>query len=294
MTLLDTLVNKLAHQGQSGSQQGGGGYSGGGYGEQQYGGQQYPPQQGSPYGGQPQYGSQGPPQVPPPWIAEWDGPANRWIFINRETGQRTFEHPYSQQGGSGYGGYNNQGGGYGGGPQQGGYYNSSQQPYERAQFAGGGYYEAPAQPPSQKESHTGRNVALGAVAGVAGGALLMHEGEELKQDFEGDKYRLESEMNQGIMNTEQNVENFPENAARWTGEKVQDVEDIPQDIENKWDNAVQDVEDVPEDVAGWAGDKVGDVERFGDDVDNYGDRLDNAYDQGRDEERYDDDNGGDW
>lgn len=57
-------------------------------------------------------------------------------------------------------------------------------------------------------------------------------------------------------------------------------------VENKWDNAVDDVEDAPENVAGWVGEKVGDVERFGDDVGDYGDRLDNAYDQGRDEERY--------
>ena len=53
-------------------------------------------------------------------------------------------------------------------------------------------------------------------------------------------------------------------------------------IDRKWDNAVQDVEDVPEDVAGWTGRKVGDVERFDDNVDN-------AYDQGRDDRRYDDD-----
>jgi len=42
------------------------------------------------------------------------------------------------------------------------------------------------------------------------------------------------------------------------------------------------VQDVPEDVAGWAGRKVGDVERFDDNIDN-------AYDAGRDEQRYEDD-----
>jgi hypothetical protein len=86
------------------------------------------------------------------------------------------------------------------------------------------------------------------------------------------------------------VENFPDNAARWTGDKIQRVEDIPQDIDRRWDNAKQDVEDIPDDVAGWAGRKVGDVERFGDDVDRYGDRIDNDYDQGRNDARYDDDN----
>ena len=52
--------------------------------------------------------------------------------------------------------------------------------------------------------------------------------------------------------------------------------------------AVNDVEDAPEDVAGWAGRKVGDVERYGDVVADYGDRLDDAYDDGRQEGRDDD------
>lgn len=104
--------------------------------------------------------------------------------------------------------------------------------------------------------------------------------------FDNAKYDLEQDARDGV----QDVEDFPDNAARWTGEKVQDVEDIPQDVDRKWDNAVQDVEDVPEDVSGWAGRKVGDAERYGDDVERYGDNIDNSYDQGRDDARYDDDN----
>jgi hypothetical protein len=108
---------------------------------------------------------------------------------------------------------------------------------------------------------------------------------------------------------EQNVEDFPEDAARWTGEKVcallsclqtdadnhgyqvGEVERIPENIEqgwdrtedrieNKWDNAVDDVEDFPENAAGWAGRKVGEVEQFGDNIDY-------AYDEGRAEGRDD-------
>lgn len=122
-----------------------------------------------------------------------------------------------------------------------------------------------------------------------------------ENDFEADKSRLESNLSQDVTS----VENLPEDAAYWTGEKVgeveaipgrienkfddavQDVEDIPDDVERKWDDGVQDVEDAPEDVAGWVGEKVGDVERFDD-------RVDGAYDAGRDEERYDDDDGGNW
>jgi hypothetical protein len=44
---------------------------------------------------------------------------------------------------------------------------------------------------------------------------------------------------------------------------VQDVEDIPQDIENRWDNAENDVAD-------------------------FGGRMNQSYDDGRDEQRYDD------
>ena len=65
------------------------------------------------------------------------------------------------------------------------------------------------------------------------------------------------------------------------------MEDIPEDVERKWDNGVQDVEDIPEDIAGWAGRQEGRVERFDDNVDN-------AFDQGRDEERYDDDRRDDY
>ena len=79
---------------------------------------------------------------------------------------------------------------------------------------------------------------------------------------------------------------------QWTGQKVGEVESIPQNIEGDFDrfgnrieggfdNAVNDVEYAPEEVSNWAGRKVGDVERFDDNVDN-------AYDEGKYEGRYDD------
>lgn len=98
-----------------------------------------------------------------------------------------------------------------------------------------------------------------------------------EEHWDDDKYRLENDARDGV----QDVEDLPDDAARWTGRKVQEVEDIPEDVESRWDNGVQDVEDIPEDVAGWTGRKVGDVERFDDNVDN-------SYDQGRDDARYDD------
>jgi hypothetical protein len=186
MGLLGNLIGELT--GGSNDQQGN--HGGGGYNQQpqgNYGG----PQQG--YGGQQQgynnSGPQGAPQVPPPWRAVWDDRDGRWLFINEQNGERTFEHP-GHSGGYGGGSYNQ-------GPPQ-------------AQYGG---YEQQQQP---KKNHNLAYGAMGAAAGLAGGALLMHEGEEVKQDWEGDKYRAE----EGFDRFENRVEDAPEDAARWTGRKV--------------------------------------------------------------------------
>lgn len=137
------------------------------------------------------------------------------------------------------------------------------------------------------------------------------------EDWDEDKARLEQKVDHGV----ENVEELPENAARWTGEAVGTVEDIPQDVEQSWDrtedrveqgwdnaenrveqgwdnaennveqgwdSTVEAVEDAPENAAEWVGEGVGKVERFGDDVEDYGDSLEQSYDEGRDEARYDD------
>ena len=144
------------------------GYGQGQYGQGGYGGQQggYGGQQGG-YGGQ-QGGYGGAPQVPPPWIAEWDSRENRWGFINRETGERTHQHPQERFREGGYGG-GNYGGGYGGGGGGGGGY---------GQEYGGQDPRGYGQPPEKKDHHN-RNMALGVAGGVLGGALLMHEGEKV-------------------------------------------------------------------------------------------------------------------
>lgn len=107
----------------------------------------------------------------------------------------------------------------------------------------------------------------------------------------------------------QDVEDFPEDAARWTGEAVGEIESVPDrvedgfdraednveygvdraedKVEDGWDNTVEAVEDAPENLAEWVGEGVGNVEQFGDEVENFGEGLEGSYDQGRDEERYD-------
>ncbi|KAF4301289.1 ww domain protein [Botryosphaeria dothidea] len=261
----------------------------------------------SSYQQQPSYGSAPPqpPPVQPPWVARWDNEAGRWIFINEQTGARTFEHPGNSYQEAGYyqGGPPPQqgyGGGYGGGGYGGG---------ERVEYV-----------EEEKKSSGGNGLmygAIGAAADLAGGALLMHEGEKVAEDWDEDKARLEQKVDHGV----ENVEEFPENAARWTGEAIGTVEDIPQDVEQSWDrtedrveqgwdnaenrveqgwdnaennveqgwdSTVEAVEDAPENAAEWVGEGVGKVERFGDDVEDYGDSLEQSYDEGRDEARYDD------
>jgi hypothetical protein len=112
--------------------------------------------QGYGYGQGPPQSYEGRPQVPPPWSAEWDGRENRWMFLNRETGERTHQHPHPQYGRD-EGGYEDRSYSQG--------YGSQQQ---------GGYYE---QPPPKKDHHT-RNEVLGVLGGLAGGAFLAHEGEK--------------------------------------------------------------------------------------------------------------------
>lgn len=76
------------------------------------------------------------------------------MFINRETGERTHNFPNQV--------------GYNSGYRDGGSY--------RQQATYGDGYEQY----QQRPSHTGRNAALGAAAGLAGGAFLMHEGHEIR------------------------------------------------------------------------------------------------------------------
>lgn len=40
-----------------------------------------------------------PPYVQPPWVARWDSEAGRWIFLNEETGERSWEKPVLEEAG---------------------------------------------------------------------------------------------------------------------------------------------------------------------------------------------------
>ncbi|KAK2605632.1 hypothetical protein N8I77_008457 [Diaporthe amygdali] len=176
-----------------------------------------------------------PPYVQPPWVARWDSEAGRWIFLNEETGERSWEKPVL---------------------------------------------------------------------------------EEAAESWNREEDRMERRFDHGV----QDVEEFPEDAARWTGEAVGEVEAVPDRVEEGWDRAEENVEEgwdrteenveqgwdraegkvehgwdetvdavenAPENIAEDFGEGVGKVERFGDSVEDYGERLEDSYDQGRDEARYD-------
>lgn len=121
------------------------------------------------------------PDVPYPWVAEFDSHQSRWFYVNRDTGERTWNYPRQGYGG-GYGGPPQQGydgppqQGYGGPPPQGygvppaqSYGGPSQQGYGGGYQPRGEYY----QEQSQKPNHTMRNVALTGVAGLAAGVFLV-------------------------------------------------------------------------------------------------------------------------
>ncbi|OJJ79609.1 WW domain-containing protein [Aspergillus glaucus CBS 516.65] len=225
------------------------------------GGGGYSEQPSQSYGGGDSGYSSGPPpgDLPYPWVSRYDPNSGRTYYVNEQTSETSWEHPGSSGGGGG--------GGYGGGGYGGGYGESS------------GY--AP-QEQEQKKDHSMLYGAGGAALGLAGGALAMHEGEKIHDGWEDKKDDIQ-----------EGVQDFPENAAHWTGEKVGEAEEIPDNIEegwdrfgdkveNSWDSTVDNVEDAPENVAEWTGEKVGAVESFGSDI---GD----AYDEGEAEGRGDDD-----
>ncbi|KAI7199378.1 hypothetical protein KC316_g3308, partial [Hortaea werneckii] len=189
-----------------------------------------------------------PPQLPYPWQAFWEAGEGKYLYVNEQTGQRTFDAPSP-----GYGGYN-----------------AAPPPPPADGSIHGDRSDVSGPPGKEKESGSGGHGlmygALGAAAGLAGGAFLAHEaGEWFDKSGERDM--------------ERDIEDFPEDTAEWTGEKVGEAEDVPEDIEQGFDksgneaeselnDAKEDVEDAPEDVAEWAGKKEGEIEGFGNEVES--------------------------
>ncbi|KAF1832841.1 hypothetical protein BDW02DRAFT_570646 [Decorospora gaudefroyi] len=234
------------------------------------------------------YSAPHPPPVSPPWYAEWLPNERQFLFVNQQTGERTWIYPgpgYAQHQGN-YGAPQPDGGyGYGqyGYSNQGAYQQSAYDPTRSSE------------PAEQKSGGNGWKYAAVGAAGLAGGALLMHESDKIEDGFDTAKDALESNMTS--LGT--NLSNFPENAAAWTGEQVGHVENFGDDVQQTWDEGVDRIENFPGNAAEWSGEKVQAVEDFSQDVgdswdgqvqgmEEFGDRMGDAFDEGREQERYDD------
>jgi hypothetical protein len=127
---------------------------------------------------QPSYGGQQP-QVPYPWVARWEDREQRYIYINEQTGERSWSPPGQSQG-QGYGGERR--GEYG---QQQNQYSNSGYGQPQNQYGSGGYGQQQGQYASEgREEKKGHGNAAawgvgGAALGLGAGALLMHEGEDM-------------------------------------------------------------------------------------------------------------------
>lgn len=62
--------------------------------------------------------------------------------------------------------------------------------------------------------------------------------DRLDDRVDYDKDRVENSFS----NAGQDIEQFPDDAARWTGRKVGEVEDIPGDVRNDYDDAKYGIE----------------------------------------------------
>lgn len=122
---------------------------------------------------------QGPPpsdpnhNLPPDWVAEWDAPDRRWFFVNQRTGERSWDPPR--------------------GPPPPAHYTEV---HTAGRGPTGSTYqqtEVISQAPQQK-NHNLAYGAGGAVAGLAAGALLMHEGHKVEEHWETDKHKFEEDF----------------------------------------------------------------------------------------------------
>ncbi|KAL1880091.1 hypothetical protein Daus18300_001454 [Diaporthe australafricana] len=187
-----------------------------------------------------------PPYVQPPWVSRWDGEAGRWIFINEETGERSWEKPVLEEAAESW--------------------NREEDRMER-RFDDG--VQDVEEFPEDAARWTGE--AVGEVEAVPD---RVEEGwDRTEENVEEGWDRAGENIEEGWDRTEENVEEGWDRA----GDKV----------EHGWDETVDAVEDAPENIAEGIGEGVGNVERFGDSVEDYGENLEESYDQGRDEARYD-------
>lgn len=115
------------------------------------------------YGPPPLPDAPGGAELPYPWVARWDERDQRYFYMNEQTGETSWERPGGMPYGQPPAPYGQPGYGYGYGEER-----------------RGEYYEEQEKP---KKDHSLAYGAAGAAAGVIGGAVLAHEGEEMCTSF---------------------------------------------------------------------------------------------------------------
>lgn len=98
-----------------------------------------------------------PPQVPPPWRAQWDPQSQRWYFVNDQTRETRWEFPQNNF--------------YAGPPSR---------PYGETENVTTTTIVQEDRGAGKQHHGSGLGWGMaGAAAGLVGGALLMHEGHEI-------------------------------------------------------------------------------------------------------------------
>ncbi|PSS02254.1 hypothetical protein BD289DRAFT_422266 [Coniella lustricola] len=152
-----------------------------------------------------------PPSVQWPWVARWDDEARSWIFVNEETGERTWERPVMEEVSEGFGRQENR--------VERTWDNGVQDveglPEDAARW-GGEAVGAAEDLPEDAARWTGE--AVGAIESVP---------DRLEGDFDRAEDRVEYDVDR--------VEDAPEEAAEWMGDEVGKVERFGDGVEESYD-----------------------------------------------------------
>ncbi|KAF2227777.1 hypothetical protein BDZ85DRAFT_7504 [Elsinoe ampelina] len=171
-----------------------------------------------------------PPQVPQPWFAEWDSREGRWLFINNDTGDRTYDFPSE--------------------------YGFSE---GAANWAGRKVGEAERFGDDARQDYD--NVKYGTEERIDNG---INRVEDIPQDIRQDYDKFETRVEGGFDRFADRIENIPQDLSYSAGEAYgkaqqfgQDVGNIPQDVEQSIDRFGDRVEERYDDARD-------DARRFGD------------------------------
>lgn len=158
-----------------------------------------------------QRGPPPPPDAPWPWRARWDDGECRYFFLNENTGERRWDFPQDEVV-----------------TESTTYYDDDR----RGEYTDDRVYESQDVIDERERRNDGMMYgAMGAAAGIGAGALVAEEAGRL----EGDKWRMENDVEEGFDRVGDDIIDAPENVANWVGEKVGDVERYGDNIDYSYE-----------------------------------------------------------